>query len=282
MNSSSRIQSQRGKEKLALKVLIVDPNPETRSLMKSALRNMEEVSAVGETSTPHNVLEIVNSHPLDIVLIEQGLGEVDPFELVKTIKENPEKKKTNFILMSSELNTESRRKGMEAGIKGYLSKPFDIKSLEAAMRDAMGSVVTNSKGILSRIRQVEFFSNFSDLEVVKLLRTCHTRKYAPEEYIFREGEQGDRLYVIVAGDIEIVKMRDSGPEILATMQPGTVFGEMAIVDSMPRSADARAGRGAMLIELNAEILKDVNDILALKIFHKLAILVTKKLRAYTN
>ncbi len=57
---------------------------------------------------------------------------------------------------------------------------------------------------------------------------------------------------------------------------------MAIVDAEPRSADVRAVTDASLIEVNAQIIKDANDNLTLKIFRKLAILVTQKLRSYTS
>ncbi len=57
---------------------------------------------------------------------------------------------------------------------------------------------------------------------------------------------------------------------------------MALVDAEPRSADALSTSDTMVIEVNSEIINDINDILALKIFRKLAILVTKKLRDYTK
>ncbi|MEE8436459.1 MAG: cyclic nucleotide-binding domain-containing protein, partial [bacterium] len=91
----------------------------------------------------------------------------------------------------------------------------------------------------------------------------------------------DRLYVLIAGQVEIIKHRDSGMEVLATMRAGDCFGEMALVDQEPRSADARAKGDSMIIEVNAQILNDIDDILALKLFRKIAILVTKKLRNYT-
>jgi len=54
------------------------------------------------------------------------------------------------------------------------------------------------------------------------------------------------------------------------------------VDQEPRSADARAKGDTMIIEVNDQIINDINDILALKLFRKIAILVTKKLRTYTS
>jgi CRP-like cAMP-binding protein len=84
------------------------------------------------------------------------------------------------------------------------------------------------------------------------------------------------------GAVEIIKHRETGPETLATMTPGDCFGEMALVDQEPRSADARAKGDTMIIEVNDQILNNISDILALKLFRKIAILVTKKLRTYTS
>jgi len=271
-----------GKAKQSLRVLIVDPNPETRSLLKAALRSLEDVGSVGETSTPLNLMSILGKTQVDVVILEQELGQENPYALVRDAKANPTTSQANFVLMSSNLDMDMRRKGMEVGIQGYLPKPFDVKSLESALRDAMGKVSTNHKETLNKVRKINFFSDFADLELVKLLKICHTRKYNDGEFVFREGEMGDRMYVVVAGTVEILKQRETGVEVLTTMNPGDVFGEMAIVDAEPRSADARARGESLVLELNAQILSDINDILALKLFRKIAILVTKKLRLYTN
>lgn len=270
-------------EKSQIAVLVVDPLPEARSLLKGALRSVSSVGSVRDSGAPQNVLDILSEQPADVIFLEQSLGEhEDAFALVKVIRSHPVGANSKFVLMSSELDMDSRRLGMESGILGYLSKPFDIRGLEAAIRDAMGKVSTNHKETLNKVRRISFFSDFSDLELVKLLKICHTRKFAEGETIFSEGELGDRFYVLLAGTVEITKQRKERVESLMTVQAGECFGEMAIVDAEPRSADVRALSDATLIEVNAEIIKNVNDVLALKIYRKLAILVTKKLRAYTE
>ena len=268
--------------KQALTVLVIDNVPESRALLKAALRSINAVGEVREASTTTHIGELLARDNVDIVLIEQNLDRENVFELIKTIRNDPSTANLKFVLMSSQLDTESRRKGIEAGILGYLSKPFDINSLERALKDSMGKVSTNVKETLNRVRKIEFFSDFTDMDLVRLLKICHTRKFANGETIFSEGERGDRLYVLIAGNVEIIKNRDEGTETLATLHPGECFGEMALVDQEPRSADARAEGAAMIIEVNDQILNDINDILALKLFRKIAILVTKKLRTYTS
>lgn len=268
-----------------LKILVIDPQPESRSLVKAALRSINGVDSIMERGSPTAVEELLAENPANLILIEEDLEqdpEQDPFDVVNLIRGIPATSKANFILMSRNMTVESRRKGIEAGILGYLVKPFDIKSLEMAIRDAQGKVSTNIKDTLDKVRRIGFFTGFTDKELVRLLKICHTRKYAAGEPIFREGEQGDRLFVLLAGEVEIVKEMGGETKVLATMTAGDVFGEMAIVDAEPRSADAVPKQDAMVIEVHDQVLNNHEDLLALKLFRKFAILVTKKLRDFTR
>ena len=59
--------------------------------------------------------------------------------------------------------------------------------------------------------------------------------------IFHIGDPGDALFVIVAGEVKISLPSETGEEaILATLAPGDVFGELALLDGAPRSASATA------------------------------------------
>lgn len=266
-----------------LTVLILDPHPETRSLLKAALRSLPAIGHVMERGQHHALVEYLSENPVNLAIIEEDLEGANPYELIKQIKTNPATARIKFVLMSSHLTIESRRMGNEAGVLGFLSKPFDIQTLEKAIRDALGKVSTNHKDTLDKVRRIPFFTGFTDLELVRLLKICQTRKYQRAEPVFRQGEKGDRLYVLLSGEVDIVKRLENDKErLLATMKPGDVFGEMAIVDQEPRSADAVAKSDAMMIEVHDQMLNDPTDPLGLKLFRKFAILVTKKLRDFTR
>ncbi len=67
------------------------------------------------------------------------------------------------------------------------------------------------------------------------------QRFRPDAYIFAEGERGDNLYIVVDGAVRISKLVPGmGEECLAILHRGEVFGEMALIDDQPRSADARA------------------------------------------
>ena len=66
------------------------------------------------------------------------------------------------------------------------------------------------------------------------------------QFVFEAGETGDMMYVVLDGQIEIV----ANGKVVNTINPGDVFGEMALVDNSPRSADARAGKPSVIVPVD--------------------------------
>jgi CRP-like cAMP-binding protein len=73
--------------------------------------------------------------------------------------------------------------------------------------------------------------------------------------VFREGEKGDEMYVVVAGKVRISKqVAGVGEEALGILEAGSHFGEMAMVDDAPRSADAIAHTACALAVIRRDEL----------------------------
>ena len=70
------------------------------------------------------------------------------------------------------------------------------------------------------------------------------------DYIFREGEPGGEMYIIQAGEVEIVKVVQGEPHRLAILEEGDFFGEMAILEDLPRTAAARAHTECALLQID--------------------------------
>lgn len=66
------------------------------------------------------------------------------------------------------------------------------------------------------------------------------RVYQKDEFIFQEGETGSQMYVISAGMVNITKTIDGEEKFLKTLGKGEIFGEMALIDHLPRSASVIA------------------------------------------
>ena len=87
-------------------------------------------------------------------------------------------------------------------------------------------------------------------------------RFAPGETIFREGTPGEKLYVILDGEVRISKhIPGTGEEALAILGRGEIFGEMALVDQRPRSADSVAhDEGAECLVIDGSVLSGLLDI----------------------
>jgi hypothetical protein len=70
--------------------------------------------------------------------------------------------------------------------------------------------------------------------------TLVEKTYAPGEIIFRQGDSADCLYVINAGEVEVIQDAGETETILARLGPGEYFGEMALLSNAPRNATIRA------------------------------------------
>jgi NADH dehydrogenase len=65
------------------------------------------------------------------------------------------------------------------------------------------------------------------------------QRFEPGEAVFRQGDLGDRVYIVLAGKAEVVRQDAGGDVVLAQIGPGEFFGEMALLSSAPRNATVR-------------------------------------------
>jgi CRP/FNR family cyclic AMP-dependent transcriptional regulator len=108
---------------------------------------------------------------------------------------------------------------------------------------------------LAVISSSPLFEMLSSTELTHLSELAEQRSYAVGEPIFEEGELGDSLYVIIRGEVEVVR-RDSGgaSRPLTVLTAPDFFGEMSLIDKEYRSATVRARTEAVLLRLTTQHL----------------------------
>ncbi|TFG82921.1 MAG: cyclic nucleotide-binding domain-containing protein [Spirochaetales bacterium] len=100
------------------------------------------------------------------------------------------------------------------------------------------------------LKRVYFFKNLDDEEIRLVLSVCHEARYAPGEVLFPEGAVADRFYIVIEGRVEVWKnFNDPKPDLLGVHGPGHFFGEMALVDDLPRSATAVSREDTLVLFL---------------------------------
>ena len=133
------------------------------------------------------------------------------------------------------------------------------------------------------LRNVAIFKDLDDGELARVSEVCKEQVFVPGEYIFREGESGNRLYLIVEGEVRISReVPGSGEEALAILKQGALFGEMAVFDRSERSTDAISNGGTKVITISRsdfELLLDFNRDIAYKVLWAVVRLLSHRLRS---
>jgi CRP-like cAMP-binding protein len=92
--------------------------------------------------------------------------------------------------------------------------------------------------------------------------------------LFHEGEEGDEMYIVQSGRVAIKKKVKDGDTVLATLEKGDFFGEMAILERLPRSATAEVVEEGDLIVISGEVFGDMikaNPEIAIRMLRKYSI-----------
>lgn len=103
------------------------------------------------------------------------------------------------------------------------------------------------------LRTAPLFSSLSADALLPVAALCGEISLDPGEPLFSTGEEGDALYVVVVGSVEVVR----GDEVVATLGPGECVGEMAALDWEPRSATVRALEPTSVVRLERNDLMDL-------------------------
>lgn len=92
---------------------------------------------------------------------------------------------------------------------------------------------------VSRYAGVQLLSDLSSRELKIVGALIHERRFLAGEVIFDEGDEGQAIYILLSGQVMICRQGQTERPI-ATIAAGNIFGELALIDGGPRSAQARA------------------------------------------
>lgn len=104
-----------------------------------------------------------------------------------------------------------------------------------------------------------------------------------DEILFKEGDKGDSVYFVVAGELEVIKETNTPAKkvVITTIQKNRPIGEMSIIDSTPRSATVRALSKTSLLSLSKnsfDLILEKRPRIGIEILKKIARLMSMNLR----
>jgi len=115
--------------------------------------------------------------------------------------------------------------------------------------DLLGKV-ESAAALTAMVRKMPLFSEFPPSGQAEVVRTLENRAFKAGEYIIRQGEKGDEFFIIVSGAVDVLVANDSGVENkVAHLGKGEYFGEIALIEDVPRTASVQAAVNANLAVL---------------------------------
>jgi CRP/FNR family transcriptional regulator, cyclic AMP receptor protein len=143
--------------------------------------------------------------------------------------------------------------------------------------------VASAAEIAEFLQTVRLFREVDRPALLALTARLRERKLRKGQVLFREGDQGEEMFLVRDGSILVSKaVTGKVEQVLARFGPGDFFGEMSLFDRSPRSATIQAESDAMLLALDRQNLSDlieVNPRAAAAFFHGLVQVFIERLRA---
>ncbi|MBI4201969.1 MAG: cyclic nucleotide-binding domain-containing protein [Chloroflexi bacterium] len=127
----------------------------------------------------------------------------------------------------------------------------------------MNSLTDNCQHTLAHefLRKVPLFSSLPEEDLERLCESAEEVCLSPGEVLCKEGEPGDKAYILKSGELEVLK-ETGGRQVLLSLrnEPGDILGEMALLEQMPRTATVRASRESVLYAIHKEQFDHLLDI----------------------
>lgn len=149
---------------------------------------------------------------------------------------------------------------VDTGVVAHLGAGAFAPDTDRALEIAENDLLTAEGGDPSvraeiPLRSLNLFARLTPAELAVLEPKLTRRSFARGEFVFREGDPGDDLFVIAMGTASVYRVDGDKSLRLVTFSEGTVFGEMALLDAKPRSASVQAD-GAVICHVMSRAVFD--------------------------
>ncbi len=127
------------------------------------------------------------------------------------------------------------------------------------------------------LRKVPLFSGFSSRSLGKVASIMHEKQYFANDIVFNEGQEGKVFYIVKSGEVTVTR----SSTVLCRLGPGSYFGEMALLEELPRTATVTAAAPSVLYlvyKIKFDELVDYNPAIGVRIMRELASILSERLR----
>jgi HEAT repeat protein len=213
---------------------------------------LEALDTIGDKQLAKNVVTLLEEEPQpfdpsDVIALL--LKSADPWLRVLAIRSTSELGLREFIHLLHQLKSGSDLLLREAAL-GALTQFGEEKPMD----------ILKTVSILERIlllREIPIFADLSPEDLKLVAETAREEWYPQNTIIFHQGDEGNMMFVIVEGHLHVLRSTDGTEQVLAQRSSGDFVGEMAIIESAPRSATLRTQTDVRVLAIDGETFKGI-------------------------
>jgi HEAT repeat protein len=248
-------------ESRLVKVVGLVGNPRVMDLVRKSLHGsdpevraaaLEALETLGDKSLAHGILTLLDEEPARMtpaVCIEKFLSGADPWLCALSVRAVQELDLKEFIPRLSELKTSSDALIKESALEA-LEQFGEVKPM-----DTLQTVSTLERVLL--LREVPIFADLSPEDLQQVAGIASEQWFPNSTTIFHQGDEGDRMFIIVDGQVQVVRSVDGREQTIAQRGPGDFVGEMAIIESVPRLATLVTQGEVRVLAIEGETFKQI-------------------------
>jgi DNA-binding response OmpR family regulator len=134
------------------RIMVVDDDPDTISILARHLQREGFVAI--EAVSGAECLRIVREHPVDIILLDLMMPDMDGFAVCRALKENPDAAEIPVIMITARDDLDARAEGMRLGVSDFLAKPVFRRQLANRIR-AQLDMIAAGRATEAALRQFD-------------------------------------------------------------------------------------------------------------------------------
>ncbi|MEM7137405.1 MAG: DUF4388 domain-containing protein [Myxococcota bacterium] len=170
-------------------LLVVDADPRSLRVLEVSLRNAGY--NVAGCPSVGKAFEILHTNKPDLILSDTTFSDMDGFEFVEQLRQNPEWSRIPFMYLSSDETIESKIRGLELGVQDYLTKPIYIREVVARVGIELARQAREGLAQRTDDAKTRFSGSLAEMSVVDLLQTIDVSRKSGVLNLKRDdGDQG--------------------------------------------------------------------------------------------
>ena len=213
---------------------------------------IEALDTIGDKNLARNIVSFLEEEPEPSdasEVIAMLLKSRDPWLRALAVRSTPELGLREFLPLVHQLKSGPDRLLCEAA-RGAL-----IGFGEDSQMDTLNTVSMLERILL--LREIPIFADLSPEDLELVANIAREEWYPENTAIFHQGEEGNVMLVIVEGHLHVIRTVNGSEQVLAERGPGDFVGEMAVIESAPRSATLRTHSEVRVLAIDGETFKGI-------------------------